>query len=311
VVVEIKKICIRENMSHILILPRYFCIGSDGIRRGPYAADEIRQLFVVGEISTTSMISSSENERLWVPLSESPLFVHMPRPPSDAPPARSSADIKTIRLSMAARKSMKLASSSRSGRTASQKFLRAPLLDASQYLWFEDEEGEQGDGRREGGRSNQIWSLCSVISQDNTILELQNLENSHIFTIDMGFTDVMKYNDSIVSDMAMLTHIHEPGVMYNMFQRYSSGQPHTFIGPILLTINPLKSQKHPVITAGVAIPNTPHPYVLAGIFLQLFSFVFNIMLCICRVVYKSGATGVSWRTPERVTLWSYQERVAR
>lgn len=238
-------------------LLRYYCIDSDGIRKGPHTADEVRQLFILGDISTTSMISSSDNDRLWIPFLESPLFLQMPRPPSVAPPDRSSEDVKSIRLSIAARKSMKLASFSRSRRTASQKYLRAPQLDPSQYLWFEDEEGEHGE-------SDKIWSLCSVYSQDNTILELQDLESSHIFTVDMGFTEVMKYNDSIVSDMALLTHIHEPGVVYNLFQRYSSGQPYTFIGPILLAVNPFKISKPPLIKSGEVIPNVPHPAIIAG-----------------------------------------------
>ena len=236
---------------------RFSVLSTTGHKSGPYTTDEMRSLFIDGDITDSTLISSSDNET-WVPLSQSILFAHMPRPPSSGPPPLIDEDRKSLSFSkeaVAARKSMRIASLRKSHRTTSQRLLRAPVLDMDQYLWTENEGDED---------ENDVWSLCCVQSQDNTILQLQDLRNSRVFKVDMGFRQVMKYNDSIVSDMAQLNNIHEPGVIYNLQQRYVSGQPYTFIGPILVAVQGQRIPETPSFDPALPIPPTPHAAGVAG-----------------------------------------------
>lgn len=41
-----------------------------------------------------------------------------------------------------------------------------------------------------------------------------------------------------VDDLIVLTHLHEPAILYTLHQRYIEDVIYTYTGPILLAINP-------------------------------------------------------------------------
>lgn len=41
-----------------------------------------------------------------------------------------------------------------------------------------------------------------------------------------------------VDDLIVLTHLHEPAILYTLHQRYEDDVIYTYTGPILLAINP-------------------------------------------------------------------------
>ena len=67
--------------------------------------------------------------------------------------------------------------SKKQSRTISQRFIRAPLYDISQFVWIEEEES--------------VWILCTILKQDNTVLMLQDVESAVVYKIDIGFDEVL------------------------------------------------------------------------------------------------------------------------
>uniref|UniRef100_A0A452SLZ0 Myosin heavy chain 8 n=1 Tax=Ursus americanus TaxID=9643 RepID=A0A452SLZ0_URSAM len=43
-----------------------------------------------------------------------------------------------------------------------------------------------------------------------------------------------------IEDMAMMTHLHEPGVLYNLKERYAAWMIYTYSGLFCVTVNPYK-----------------------------------------------------------------------
>lgn len=41
-----------------------------------------------------------------------------------------------------------------------------------------------------------------------------------------------------VDDLIVLTHLHEPAILYSLEERYNKDVIYTYTGPILLAINP-------------------------------------------------------------------------
>ena len=65
-------------------------------------------------------------------------------------------------------------------RSLSQRFIRAPRFDISQFVWIEEKE--------------KIWILCTILEQDNTILRVQDVESAKIYRVDVGFDEVIFYH---------------------------------------------------------------------------------------------------------------------
>ena len=65
------------------------------------------------------------------------------------------------------------------------------------------------------------------------------------FWIGVGVTDDPDGDGQIsaeegegVDDLIVLTHLHEPAILYTLQQRYNKDVIYTYTGPILLAINP-------------------------------------------------------------------------
>ncbi|MEH0836213.1 myosin N-terminal SH3-like domain-containing protein, partial [Enterococcus faecalis] len=43
-----------------------------------------------------------------------------------------------------------------------------------------------------------------------------------------------------IEDMAMMTHLHEPAVLYNLKERYAAWMIYTYSGLFCVTVNPYK-----------------------------------------------------------------------
>lgn len=96
----------------------------------------------------------------------------LPRVPN-APPPRSSSQGNSInsRQSQSSRRKSK-----KDERTLSQRFIRAPVYDKSQFVWIEEEE--------------KVWALCAILKQDNTVLRVQDVDSGNVYQIDIGFDEV-------------------------------------------------------------------------------------------------------------------------
>eukprot|EP00904_Undaria_pinnatifida_P011109 jgi/Undpi1/7128/HiC_scaffold_22.g09602.m1 len=75
-------------------------------------------------------------------------------------------------------------------------------------------------------------------------------------------------NPNVVADMTALHHIHEPGILHNLKERSRPWRqtPYTFMGTILLAVNPLKAVPTPLVEDfkdQSLDPEIPHPYAIA------------------------------------------------
>ena len=96
----------------------------------------------------------------------------MPKPevPKSPPPIRGRG-IDSRRLSRREK-------TRKNDRTLSQRFIRAPLFDMSQFVWIEAEE--------------KVWALCTILNQDNTVLKVQDVDSAKVYRIDLGFDEVYR-----------------------------------------------------------------------------------------------------------------------
>ena len=80
--------------------------------------------------------------------------------------------------------------------------------------------------------------------------------------------------------MTSLRYLHEPAILYNLKQRLLNKCPYTYMGSILITVNPFFWLPEPAINEYVGKsmnPEKPHPFAIAGedssffLFLLIFS----------------------------------------
>mmetsp|Transcript_116 Transcript_116/g.209 ORF Transcript_116/g.209 Transcript_116/m.209 type:complete len:1351 (+) Transcript_116:80-4132(+) len=116
--------------------------------------------------------------------------------------------------------------------------------------------------------SNGEWRICKVLEQDSALIVLQDMEdNGNIFTVDMSFKDVYPCNDSVVADMTSLRYLHEPAILDNLRQRSKVKCPYTYMGTILVSVNPFEWYDEPSRSRFVdqpMNPDDPHPFAIAA-----------------------------------------------
>jgi myosin heavy subunit len=126
-------------------------------------------------------------------------------------------------------------------------------------VWVEDKDG---------------WVCCKILEEDGSVLSLQNTKTREIFAIDSAFRDIYPCNNVVVSDMTSLRHHSEPGILHNVKQRWLAKGPYTFMGSVLIAVNPCEWYDHADINMFVGKPINPdnsHPFAIAGdstIFIQ-------------------------------------------
>jgi myosin heavy subunit len=117
----------------------------------------------------------------------------------------------------------------------------------------------------EGSDGN--WQEYVVIENTHAGLILQDKASGQTVYPDMSFSDLLPCNDTVASDMTSLQHMHEPAVLHNLEQRSLIGAAYTFMGTVLVSVNPfewLPSQdKHTFIDQPLD-SKCPHPYAIAG-----------------------------------------------
>lgn len=130
-----------------------------------------------------------------------------------------------------------------------------------QHVWIEDNQGD--------------WVLCQKIRQENTTLLLRNLTTNQVFSWDLAFKEVFTYDSNISSDMITLRGLSEPTILHNLQERLLTKNPYTYMGTVLISVNPFEWYEFPEITdfkGKIMDPSRPHPYAIAGMFILFDSF---------------------------------------
>ncbi|CAM9144262.1 unnamed protein product [Ectocarpus sp. 12 AP-2014] len=142
--------------------------------------------------------------------------------------------------------------------SVSMNLLRADTMPSGTEIWAED-EADGGD---------EVWMLAEVLRQDNTMLTVRKKRTGEELAIDLGFGETYPPNPKVVADMTSLHHIHEAGILHNLRERskLQDQRPYTFMGTILIAVNPLRRVPNPEMTEYMdrsLNPETPHPYAIA------------------------------------------------
>jgi hypothetical protein len=107
------------------------------------------------------------------------------------------------------------------------------------------------------------WLQCEIVSQDDDTITIKN-ENAEL---KVGVSEVLPVNADVVSDMTSLRYLHEPGILSNLGQRLMNKSPYTYMGSILISVNPFEwlagPQSKEFVGKGMN-PDNPHPYAIAG-----------------------------------------------
>ena len=152
-----------------------------------------------------------------------------------------------------------------------------------------------------------IWTQAKVIDQNNNILTIEKVGKTTHTIIDLAFEEVHKLNPKVVSDMSELLFIHEPGILHNLTQRAYNRNPYTYMGTVMIAVNPLISLPVPAITDYTdkpLNPNTPHPYALAELSYQQLCFS-NVDQCLV----VSGESGSGKTETAKILLKFIASRV--
>ncbi|KAM7035394.1 myosin heavy chain, skeletal muscle, adult-like isoform 8-T8 [Acridotheres tristis] len=99
-------------------------------------------------------------------------------------------------------------------------------FDAKTYCFVADPEVEYTRGRIKAAQDGKI----TVETEDGRTL---TVKEDQIFSMNPP-----KYDK--IEDMAMMTHLHEPAVLYNLKERYAAWMIYTYSGLFCVTVNPYK-----------------------------------------------------------------------
>jgi myosin heavy subunit len=141
------------------------------------------------------------------------------------------------------------------------RFVGVPVEDISSTIWINDDVN--------------IWAKAKVVSQDNNQIRVTKIFSGETSDIDSAFEEIHKVNPRVVPDMTSLSYIHEPGILFNLGERHMNRLPYTYMGTVLIAVNPLRKLPAPGFNEFVDLPQNsekPHPYALAELSYQQLCF---------------------------------------
>ena len=111
------------------------------------------------------------------------------------------------------------------------------------------------------------WMKGTFISEDCGIAKV--IINSEVLEFDLivDSTVIQLSNDATEPNMASLRYIHEPGILFNIDQRFIQQCYYTYMGSVLVSLNPLQNILKPNASDFIDKPfnsDYPHPYGIAG-----------------------------------------------
>jgi myosin-5 len=137
--------------------------------------------------------------------------------------------------------------------SASDKVPSAPLKPSNEKrsVWIKD--------------TAEVWITAESI-QDNTNDNTTQVVTQNGVRSCLPSEEVFSVNPTVTEDMTALCFLHEPGILYNLQQRYKDRQIYTYMAAALIAVNPFQNIAHPPMSNYVSCigsNNIPHPYAVA------------------------------------------------
>eukprot|EP00516_Mucochytrium_quahogii_P006956 CAMPEP_0203746468 /NCGR_PEP_ID=MMETSP0098-20131031/1911_1 /ASSEMBLY_ACC=CAM_ASM_000208 /TAXON_ID=96639 /ORGANISM=" , Strain NY0313808BC1" /LENGTH=1089 /DNA_ID=CAMNT_0050634593 /DNA_START=2943 /DNA_END=6208 /DNA_ORIENTATION=+ len=117
-------------------------------------------------------------------------------------------------------------------------------------VWAQDQYGQ--------------WHICSL---DAASLEdapdVVEVTGGTIGKVRVKKGKLCGFNKGVAADITSLRHINEPCILYNLEKRSLANKPYTFLGTVLISVNPLMDVGDPAAVGSPIAANNPHPYAIA------------------------------------------------
>uniref|UniRef100_A0A7S2S3H1 Myosin motor domain-containing protein n=1 Tax=Mucochytrium quahogii TaxID=96639 RepID=A0A7S2S3H1_9STRA len=117
------------------------------------------------------------------------------------------------------------------------------------------------------GGENDDWVTASVVARSGGIVSLETSDKT-VFQVDVQDmqVEVFPQNPKVEEDMTKLHHINEPCILHNIEERSYANEPYTFMGPVLVSVNPLKNIREASYHLGSSkAQSRAHPFAIAEI----------------------------------------------
>jgi myosin heavy subunit len=111
----------------------------------------------------------------------------------------------------------------------------------------------------------EVWTTAEFI-QDNVNKSYTQVVSRSGVRSCLPSAEVFDVNPTVTEDMTALRFLHEPGILYNLQQRYKERQIYTYMAEALIAVNPFQNIAHPPMSnyvSGSGTNNIPHPYAVA------------------------------------------------
>ncbi|XP_068406955.1 myosin-13-like [Eschrichtius robustus] len=119
--------------------------------------------------------------------------------------------------------------------------------EAAPYLWKSEKERIEAHNRPFDSKKacfavddKEFYVKGMIQSKENDKVTVETLDNR---TLTPNSDQVFPMNPpkfDKIEDMAMMTHLHEPGVLYNLKEHYAAWMIYTYSGLFYVTVNPYK-----------------------------------------------------------------------
>ncbi|XP_068390413.1 myosin-13-like [Eschrichtius robustus] len=117
--------------------------------------------------------------------------------------------------------------------------------EAAPYLWKSEKERIEAQNRPFDSKkacfavdNKEFYVKGMIQSKENDKVTVETLDNR---TLTPNSDQVFPMNPpkfDKIEDMAMMTHLHEPGVLYNLKEHYAAWMIYTYSGLFCVTVNP-------------------------------------------------------------------------
>ena len=120
-----------------------------------------------------------------------------------------------------------------------------------------------------------VWEQGTVLAVTKSMATIRTARDD-VVQLDLATIPCFLANPSVTSDVTALHYIHEPGILYNLEQRSGSNEPYTFLGSVLVAVNPLRVIPDPDGICGQKkAAQMPHPYGIAEVAYSQMVFAEN------------------------------------
>lgn len=107
------------------------------------------------------------------------------------------------------------------------------------------------------------WQLVRVLSRSGNHITVSRSQGLRVIDLEKSKETCLPHNQYPVDDMTELHHAHMPAILYNLKARAMKKQPCTFIGNVLVSINPLRDVDSDFTVNPKEEYQPPHPRTVA------------------------------------------------